>query len=51
MAGRQYLAPYNDKGSDGGLQEVRQHVESEGQRFQWQIITQLFNSELSGAVR
>jgi len=58
-AGRGYPAPQildvgdNDDphGSDGGLQEARRHVETEGQRFRQHIMARLFSSESSGAVR
>ena len=58
-AGRGYPAPRipdvaNDQdldGSDDGLQEARQRVETEGQKFRCVIMGRLFSSESSGAVR
>lgn len=60
-AGRRYPAPRilnatDDEGSvgsssDDDLREARQRVETEGQKFRRHIMTRLFNSALSGAVR
>ena len=38
-------------GSDDELREARRHVETEGQRFRRRVMTRLFNSPSSGAVR
>jgi hypothetical protein len=38
-------------GSDNELREVRRRVETAGQKFRRQVMTRLFNSVSSGAVR
>ena len=58
-AGRRYpvlriLNVTNDEGSAGSndeLREARRRVETEGQRFRRHVMTCLFNSPSSGAVR
>jgi len=56
-AGRGYPAPPNmaddgdSDGSDDDLREARRRVETEGQRFRQHIMTRLFDSASSGAVR
>jgi hypothetical protein len=57
--GRGYAAPRapdmtddeDSGGSDDDLRQARRRTETEGQRFRRHIMTRLFNSASSGAVR